>query len=101
MLPNTAPAGNVESTPIGNGLFVLVRPKMIRQCFYELDPGSAFGADGIPSVVLKRMRYLFETPITKIFRKIVADGVWPDLWKLHWICPLFKKGLTSKHEQGS
>ena len=39
-----------------------------------------------------------ETALTKIARKIIASGEWPALWKLHWICPLFKKGITSNSQ---
>lgn len=75
--------------------FVPVRPRVIRKYLKELDPDSAVGPDGIASIVLRKMYMVLETPITIIVRKIVQTSIWPELWKSHWIYPLFKKGLVS------
>ena len=78
--------------------FVPIRPNVIRKGLKELDPDSATGPDDIPAVVLRKMRFVLERPLTKIARMIIARGIWPEIWKLHWICPLFKKGLVSNPE---
>ena len=86
-----------DGTYIGDAIdyFVLVRPNLSRKFLKDIDPDSGVGPDDIPSIVLKRMFMVLELPITKIVRKIISSGAWPDLWKLHWVLPLFKKGLTS------
>lgn len=90
-------AGNIPPTPPvcdDIGFFVPVRPNLVRKGFKELDQDSGIGPDDIPSMVLKRMYMVLETPLTKIVREIIAADIWPDVWKIYWIFPLFKKGLT-------
>ena len=95
VLPEAEQASTAANSTLENGCFVPIRPKMSLECLKEIDPDSATGPDSIPSVVLKKMHMLLETPVTKIIRKIVAEDVWPELWKRHWIFPLLTKGLTS------
>ena len=45
-----------------------------------------------------RIRFALETALTIIARKIIANGEWQKLWKLHWICPVFKKRITSNSQ---
>ena len=34
-----------------------------------------------------------------LIRLIVAKAVWPEIWKMYWIVPIFKRG--SKAEAGN
>ena len=71
--------------------FVPVRPRIVRRFLALLDADSAAGPDGIPARVLKKMHLILEIPVTKIIRKNLSSGVWPDTWKCHWIFPLVQE----------
>ena len=70
VLPEEEHISATVSVTFESGCFMPIRPKMARDCLKEIDPDSAVGSDTIPSVVLKRMHMLLETPVTKIIRKL-------------------------------
>ena len=56
----------------------------------NIDEGRATGPDGIPGVILKRTRRELAAPITRLARRLLTLGAWPDIWRYHWIVPLYK-----------
>ena len=71
--------------------FVPIRTRHVRRLINRLRIDSATGPDMIPTRILKFLADILIIPITKISRRILATGTWPELWCYHWICPLYKK----------
>ena len=79
-------------------MFVPIRLPLVVSYLKKLDINTAVGLDGIGAVVLKRMALVIDVPLSKIIRKIISTGIWPDVWMTHWISPLFKRGAPSNSE---
>ena len=75
--------------------FILVRRHTV-QCFLsQLSENSAIGPDGICAKVLKLFCKELSIAIVKMIRRILRTGIWPECWRMHWICPLFKRGSAA------
>ena len=70
---------------------------VIGQTLEELEglrEDSGTGPDQLPARILKKCSRQLAKPITILIIRILATGIWPELWKDHWIVPLFKKGSS-------
>jgi len=91
----TLPAAAMEavigepSTVMGD--FVLIRQRWTRRVLANIDEDKATGPDGIPGAILKRTRRELAAPITRLARRLLTLGAWPDIWRYHWIVPLYKR----------
>ena len=47
--------------------------------------------EGIGMMILKNLASVLSIPFTKLARSIVRYGIWPMIWKIHWICAIHKK----------
>ena len=56
---------------------------------------KATGPDLVPGKVLRECASELASPLTRLIRRLVRERCWPDLRRLHWIAPLFKKGTPS------
>ena len=61
----------------------------------HLDPTSATGPDGLSTILLRKIAPAICFAFARLARRIAECGVWPNIWKMHWLCPLFKKGSRS------
>ena len=59
----------------------------------KLDEHSGTGPDMLPSRVLKQCANELALPISMLTNAIPQHGEWPLMWLIHWIVPLFKKGV--------
>ena len=57
----------------------------------KLSADSATGPDLLPAKLLKRFASELGPPVQKLTARVLRDGVWPSLWLIHWIVPLYKK----------
>ena len=73
----------------------LLRVRSAKQTLSLLSVTSATGPDLLPSIILKHCAAALAIPFTKLARRIVKVGVWPAIWRTHWICPIFKKKNAS------
>ena len=48
--------------------------------------------------MLKRCANTLAPAVTKLVRLLLAQGRWPQAWRLHWIAPLYKKGSYANPE---
>ena len=71
--------------------FIPLRTREGAQFLDQLDLASATGSDNIGTMVLKTLAGVLSIPFTKLARAIVKSGVWPSIWKVHWICAIHKK----------
>ena len=76
--------------------FVAFRNRDTKKLFKKLDEAKATGNDRISAAILKRLGDVLAMPFTIICRRLFAQGCWPEMWKLHVIVPIFKKGSAFK-----
>ena len=57
----------------------------------QLDENSGTGPDLLPTKILRECAAALAKPVRILFLIILSTGAWPDLWRQHWIVPLFKK----------
>ena len=72
------------------GDFVLIRQRWTRRVLANIDEDKATGPNGIPGAILKRTRRELAAPITRLARRPLTLGAWPDIWRYHWTVPLHK-----------
>jgi hypothetical protein len=53
------------------------------------------GPDGIPQYFLINIADELAVPLSILFGKCLASGIWPDEWKVSKVVPVFKKGSKS------
>lgn len=61
----------------------------------KLDIFKGAGPDEIPPVFVKRCSTAIALPLSIIFNRSLSDGVFPDIWKISKIVPVFKKGVIN------
>ena len=71
--------------------FIPIRLRYVRKVLKKLDENSGTGPDRIAARVLRRCRDELEVPILLLARVIFNQGRWPNVWRFHWIHPLYKK----------
>lgn len=59
---------------------------------------KATGSDGIPAKVLKRAASEICQSVTNIFNASFQHGLYPSMWKIARVTPLFKSGTKSEHD---
>ena len=73
----------ISSVPItDDGILKLIR---------NLNPNKASGSDGISGQMLLICDASVVRPLSIIFKNILSTSVYPDLWKLANVTPIFKK----------
>ena len=72
--------------------FVAFRSRKLQKLFEKLDVSKATGPDRIPASILKRLAKFLAVPFAKVCRRLYAEACWPQAWKTHHICPLYKRG---------
>ena len=74
----------IERIPIeNNDIISLIR---------KLNPTKANGSDGISGQMLLLCDDSVILPLRIIFRNILSAAIYPDIWKLASVTPIFKKG---------
>ena len=69
---------------------------VILKILRSLRENSASGSDKIAIGVLKICSYMLVRSIRILVCLILRFGTWPDLWKHHWVHPLFEKNLPNR-----
>ena len=75
--------------------FLRVRQRSVLRILRKLKVDSATGPDGIASRVLKNCASSLAYPISVLVRAMLAEGRWPQCWRLHRIVPLHKRKAKS------
>ena len=58
----------------------------------QLNPNKAAGSDGISGQMLLLCDESVSLPLQIIFKNIMLTSIYPDMWKLANVTPIFKKG---------
>ena len=57
----------------------------------KLRVDSGTGPDLLPARILKVCAGALAKPVFLLTMVILSTGVWPNLWRQHWVAPLFKR----------
>ncbi len=66
---------------------------LVRNIMSKLNTSKANGPDGVSNRVLKECADSLSIPLTDLFNKSMSEGVFPTLWKLSNISPVYKKAF--------
>jgi hypothetical protein len=72
--------------------FIVLRSRYTEKLLKALDESKATGPDHVPASILKHIAAEIAVPFTRVCRRLLRKGCWPRVWRLHHICPLYKKG---------
>ena len=71
--------------------FLPIRKRVVMKSLSSLRDDSGTGPDKLPARILKKCAAVLAVAVALLARIILRDGVWPNLWKHHWLFPLFKR----------
>ena len=71
--------------------FIPLRTRLTKSLFKKLDESTATGNYQISASILKRLSEVLATPFTIVCRRLLYEGCWPKVWKVHLIVPIYKK----------
>ncbi len=74
---NEYSALNLEN--VGEDVFLPVRTRDVERVLRNLRSDSATGPDGIATTFLKRCASVLARPVALLIRKMLLDGIWPDM----------------------
>ena len=93
--PQTNEYSRLNPVSVGEDTFLPVRTRDVERVLRKLRVDSATGPDGIATVFLKRCASVLARPIALLVRKMLFDGIWPEIWRFHRIVPLYKRKARS------
>ena len=79
--------------------FVAIRTRVVAAEFSKLDEKKATGPDRISARILRVLVSVIALPLAIICRRLLYEGVWPDIWKIHFLIAIFKRGVV--HNPGN
>merc|ERR1712066_523729 len=71
----------------------------ILKAINDLEENSAAGPDGVPAILLKKLKEALAQPLALMLRKSIDEGKIPDIFKLAYVTPIHKGGSRQKPEQ--
>jgi hypothetical protein len=71
---------------------VVLLESEIAKMIDSLNTQKTEGPDGIPNLFLVKCKHSILKPLTIIFNESLKLGVFPDMWKVSYLNPIFKKG---------
>lgn len=88
--PNTSP----PRRNIVNNTFCLkeINTKELQQIITELKNGKTPGTDGIQAETLKKITMNIVDPLRHLINKIFETGIFPRVFKIGVVKPIYKKG---------
>lgn len=88
---NTGP----ESTSLHHMSICSFLPSEVHRALLQIDTTKGCGPDNIPPSVVKFCCPILIHPLTELFNKSIAQGVFPDAFKNSFIIPIHKKGAVN------
>ena len=73
----------------------LIKTRWTLAALRAINDDKATGPDCIPGRVLRECALELASPLTRLIHHLVREHRWPELWRLHWVAPLLKKGTPS------
>ena len=75
--------------------FKTINETYMHNAIKNLKNGKAAGPDKIPTTIIKDVGDIITKPLTMIFNSSLTNGVFPDIWKIARITPIFKSGAKN------
>jgi len=68
----------------------------------DLEENSSTGPDDLSAKIIQKCAEELAWPVTLLVMRIIACMKWPELWRTHWIIPLYKRNAVfrAKHYRG-
>ena len=73
-------------------IFVPVDDAYVLNAIRQLKNGKAPGPDKISTTLIKDAADVIWKPLTMVFNSSLKYGIFPDIWKLARVTPVFKAG---------
>ena len=89
-LPTKIGSWTPEEKESRHSSFALLRVKKTAAILKDINIDKATGPDKLPGRILKMCADELAAPITHLARRMLAEGIWPDCWREHWVTPLYK-----------
>ena len=93
--PVLGPKQELEKVEARMPEFILIRSRLVLRILKALKLDTASGPDGIPVRVYRECCSELAPAIAVLVRYLLRIGCWPQIWRLHRIQALFKKGAVS------
>jgi hypothetical protein len=72
----------------------------VQSVLLKLDVSKGAGPDGISPLILKNCASAFARPLSLLFNRSLSTCVFPEIWKLSYVTPIFKKGNNVEDYRG-
>jgi len=70
---------------------VALRARSALKFLKALDVSITTGPDMLPARVLHEVASVIHVPLIRLCRRILQEGHWPKLWRLHNLVPIYKR----------
>ena len=89
-LPSDDPLKNISNEPSARVKFQPVSNSQVLQYLRNLKPGKSSGPCNLPTKLVKDAAEYISQPLCQIFNASLTSGVFPDIWKVARVAPMFK-----------
>ena len=90
--PNDDPLSQISGINSKILNFKIIDIQYILRALKELKNGKASGPDRIPVGLVKDASEFIALPLTLVYNASLVTGVFPDIWKVARVTPIFKSG---------
>ena len=90
--PNDDPLAQISGINSKILNFKIIDIQYILRALKELKNGKASGPDRIPVGLVKDASEFIALPLTLVYNASLVTGVFPDIWKVARVTPIFKSG---------
>ena len=74
--------------------FIAIRSRQVFHELSHLNCNKATGPDKISAYILKELAEEIACPLAILARRILYEGVWPEVWRIHHLVPIFKRNSS-------
>lgn len=82
----------IENRSDTNCFNLLFTPESVHNILIKMDLSKGSGFDGVSSLFLRECAEFLAEPLCAIYSRSVDDGIYPELFKIGQITPIFKAG---------
>ena len=76
--------------------YIDISPYKVHKCLSKLPLRPGTSPDSIPYYFLRKTADYLYAPLTRLFNNIQLQGTIPNIWKIGFVKPIFKKGSPDK-----